>query len=110
MTEIIERACSVASSHGASRITAINITCGALSGVLPDALRFCFDICAAGTIAQHASLNINIVPARWSCNSCSASSPASSNNPSPPVCPSCGSPHLRLSSGREFFLDSIEIL
>jgi len=108
MTTIVERACTAAAAEHATRIRAINVACGALSGVFPDALRFCFDICTNGTIAEGAVLNIEIIPARWQCRACSAIADAS-DIPLTPACPRCGSHDMQLSDGRQFQLLSIEI-
>lgn len=108
MTAIVERVCAVAAAEHARRVCAINLTCGALSGVVPDSLRFCFDVCSRGTIAEGATLNITLVPAKWICESCSKPV-ESSDAPTIVTCPSCSATSLRLVAGREFFLDSIEI-
>lgn len=34
---------------GERTVTAVNLRVGTLSGVLPDAMRFCFDVVSAGT-------------------------------------------------------------
>ncbi len=43
---------------------------GPLSAVLPDALRFCFDLAAQGTAAEGATLEIVDVPATARCREC----------------------------------------
>src|SRR3954471_13535299 len=43
------------------RITAVRIEVGLLAAVLPDALRFCFDICTSGTRLEGATLDIREV-------------------------------------------------
>jgi len=53
--EIVEIACTQA--RGA-RVTRIVVQIGKLSAVLPDAVRFCFDLCTEGTTAAGASLEI----------------------------------------------------
>ncbi|MGH7437572.1 MAG: hydrogenase maturation nickel metallochaperone HypA [Polyangiaceae bacterium] len=44
-------------SHG-DRILRIVVEVGELAAVLPDALRFCFDVAAQGTVAEGATLDI----------------------------------------------------
>ena len=40
------------------RVTRVRLEIGRLSAVVPDAIRFCFDICAAGTPLAGAQLEI----------------------------------------------------
>jgi hydrogenase nickel incorporation protein HypA/HybF len=53
--EIVEIAC--ARAQGA-RVTRIVVQIGKLSAVLPEAVRFCFDLCTEGTSAEGAALEI----------------------------------------------------
>ncbi|HZL88309.1 MAG TPA: hydrogenase maturation nickel metallochaperone HypA [Pirellulaceae bacterium] len=53
--EIVDIACSQA--HGA-RVKRIVVQIGKLSAVLPDAVRFCFDLCTEDTPAAGAALEI----------------------------------------------------
>jgi len=41
-----------------SRVTRVVLEIGRLSAVLPDAMRFCFDVCTEGTVAEGAALEI----------------------------------------------------
>src|SRR5262245_23492594 len=52
------------------RITRIVLEIGKLSAVLPDAVRFCFDLCSEGTAAEGAVLDIVEVPGRAQCRRC----------------------------------------
>jgi len=108
MTTLVERVVEVARAEKAERVTAIRVRCGELSGVVPDALRFCFDVCVAGTIAAHATLDIDEIPARWTCGACGAST-GLTHDAGPPRCPSCGGTALRMAAGKEFELVSLEI-
>src|SRR5437016_13145603 len=53
--EVVEIAC--AQAHGA-QVKRIVLQIGKLSAVLPEAVRFCFDLCTEGTIAAGAELEI----------------------------------------------------
>ena len=108
MTSVVDRVCEIARAEGAERITDIHIKCGALSGVIPEALEFCFDVCVAETIARDAALHIHPVPAAWRCPQCRQTTDRLSDN-AIPLCPACGSPELQITSGREFEIESIEI-
>ena len=108
MTAIIERVCATARDEHAPRVRVIHVTCGTLSGVVPDALRFCFDVCTAGTIAEGATLDITMVPARWRCRQCGAETD-DAERPLPAHCTRCGADAMELSAGRQFQLVSIEV-
>ena len=41
-----------------ARVVRVRLEVGRLAAVLPDALRFCFDACANGTLVQGAALDI----------------------------------------------------
>jgi hydrogenase nickel incorporation protein HypA/HybF len=58
-------------SRGA-RVTRVVLEIGKLSMVLPDAVRFCFDLCSAGTVAEGALLEIIETPGRARCRACGA--------------------------------------
>jgi len=48
---------------GGHPITTVVVSIGALSGVVPEALEFCFEACSAGTLLEGARLRIELVPA-----------------------------------------------
>jgi hydrogenase nickel incorporation protein HypA/HybF len=56
-------------SKGA-RVTRVVLEIGKLSAILPDAVRFCFDLCTEGTSAEGAALEILEPPGRARCRSC----------------------------------------
>jgi hydrogenase nickel incorporation protein HypA/HybF len=49
---------AVTERGGAGRIVRVVVEVGRLTAVMPDALRFCFDVVAQGTTAEGASLDI----------------------------------------------------
>lgn len=54
------------------RVRRVTLDIGQLSGVAPDAILFCFDIVAEGTLLDGARLDINRIPGRVRCRSCGA--------------------------------------
>ncbi len=54
------------------KVKRVVLEIGKLSCVLPDAIRFCFELCAAGTIAEGAELEIIQPPGRGCCRQCGA--------------------------------------
>lgn len=54
------------------KVTCVVLEIGKLSAILPDAVRFCFDLCSKGTPAEGARLEIIEVPGRARCRACAA--------------------------------------
>lgn len=55
-----------------AKITCVRLEIGALSGVVPDALRFSFELATEGTNLQGADLEISEIPGRARCRACGA--------------------------------------
>lgn len=53
-----------------ARVNRLTLQIGKLSGVMPDAIRFCFDVCAEGTVLQGSELEIIETPGRGRCREC----------------------------------------
>lgn len=101
--EIVEICCR--RSEGA-RITRIVLEIGKLSGVLPDAVRFCFNLCAEETLAAGAQLEILEPPGTAHCRDC--------GNLVKLLTPlelcECGSASLEWLSGEELRIKEMEVI
>jgi hydrogenase nickel incorporation protein HypA/HybF len=88
-----------------SRITCVTLEIGALSGVVADSVRFCFDLVAEGTNVQGARLEITEPPGRCQCRVCGAQFEADG-----PIalCP-CGSVEVTIVSGQELRITSVQV-
>ena len=53
-----------------AKVLRIKLEIGKLSAIMPDAVRFCFDIVAKGTVADGAVLEIHEIPGRGQCRNC----------------------------------------
>lgn len=60
----------VAERAGTARVTRVVLEIGRLSAVLPDAVRFCFDLCAEGTALEGAALEVIETPGQARCRHC----------------------------------------
>ena len=107
---VTENILAIALKHArqaqAARVTAINITVGQLSSVVDDSVQFHWDIMSEDTICSGAKLYFNRIPAEFFCTECSTKFKMDQQLA---PCPNCGSIRVRIVSGEEFFLDSIEI-
>jgi hydrogenase nickel incorporation protein HypA/HybF len=89
-----------------SRVMVLHLRIGALSSVVPDALRFSFDLAAAGTMVEGARLEIEELQVRVFCERCGVESDLPSLQRF--CCPLCQQPTGRIVQGRELQLISLE--
>jgi hydrogenase nickel incorporation protein HypA/HybF len=63
---------SIVSEHArGARVKRVTLEIGQLSAILPDSIRFCFDVCSRNTVLEGAELTISIVGGRGRCRVCS---------------------------------------
>ena len=88
-----------------AKVTCVRLEIGALSGVVPDSIRFCFDLATEGTGLEGAALEITEPPARCRCRACGAEF-----QPDSPVvlCP-CGSADVAVLAGEELKILSVQV-
>jgi hydrogenase nickel incorporation protein HypA/HybF len=91
-------------SRGA-RVMRVVLEIGKLSAVLPDAVRFCFELCSEGTVAQGALLDIIETPGRARCRACAAELTLDR----PFVRCACGGSDLEWLSGEELTIKEMEV-
>jgi hydrogenase nickel incorporation protein HypA/HybF len=53
-----------------AKVTEVTLEVGRLSAVMPDAIRFCFDIVTKGTLLEGARLEVIEIPGRGRCRRC----------------------------------------
>lgn len=61
---------SIAEKCGDAKIARVVLEIGKLSMVQPQSLRFCFELCCAGTPLEGAELEIIETPGRAKCRAC----------------------------------------
>ena len=88
------------------RVLEVTLGIGALSGVVPEALEFCFEAAAKETLLEGAKLIINRVPATGFCTVCGVVSKMETYFDS---CPCCGALGLDLRSGDEMRVKDLEV-
>lgn len=108
MHAAIELATREARARKAEGIKRLALKIGAVAGVDTEALRFAFDVAAAGTLAAGAVLEIVEIPAKAHCNKCAADFTIERG----PLfaCPLCGEFSGDLRQGRELELAQIELI
>jgi hydrogenase nickel incorporation protein HypA/HybF len=104
--EAVRLALETAQASKARRVHRLRLRVGAMSGVVPDALQFAFDLVCQGTPAEGASLEVEPVPAACWCGACQAEFECEDFVGE---CPRCHRLSNELLRGRELELASVEL-
>lgn len=86
-------------------VTGVRLRIGTLSGVVPDAIRFCFDLATAGTPLAGARLEIEDEPGRGRCRACGCEFAMPDLLPR---CP-CGATDAEVVAGRSLMVTTVEV-
>jgi hydrogenase nickel incorporation protein HypA/HybF len=103
---ILEIALRHARDAGAKRITDLHLVIGQLASIIDDSVQFYWDIISKGTLAENAILHFRRIPAEMLCKDCRARYQPSDDDF---ACPQCGSTHIQITAGEEFYLESIDV-
>jgi hydrogenase nickel incorporation protein HypA/HybF len=95
-----------ARTAGAGAIRSVNLCLGELAGVEVSTLTACFEMLAEGGVADSAKLVIRRIPATGICTVCGAKVARQGRVLR---CPDCVAGSIRLTSGRELYVESIEV-
>ncbi|HWI40798.1 MAG TPA: hydrogenase maturation nickel metallochaperone HypA [Verrucomicrobiae bacterium] len=87
------------------RVMAVTLEIGELSGVVPEAVEFCFEACSRGTLLEGASLSILRVPGRGRCGCGTVFAMRAWYD----ACTSCGGSAVELLSGEELRVKELEV-
>ena len=103
---VLDIACKHAQEACATRVTDIHLVIGRLSSIVDDSIQFYWNMISKDTLCEDARLHFKRIPAELVCLDCEHQYHLT-NELTP--CPNCGSPRIRVLSGDEFHLESIEI-
>lgn len=98
---IVAIAAEYADGHPVKRVT---LEIGKLTAILPDAIRFCFDVCCQGTLLEGAELEIIERPGLARCQHCGAD--VTLELPFG-IC-TCGCQNLQIIQGEELLIKELE--
>ena len=90
---------------GDARVTRVHLEIGRLAAVAPEAMSFCFDVCARGTSLEGARLEIASIPGRARCRACGGERSIESYVD---LC-DCGAADLAVLAGEELRIKSVEV-
>lgn len=103
---IVEIAEKHAREQEASRVLSVTVEIGALSGVVPEAMEFCFEACTRGTLLEGARLIVERIPGKGRCSGCGAGIDL---DPHTFACPACGALGPERLQGEELRITELEV-
>ncbi|ORJ58727.1 hydrogenase maturation nickel metallochaperone HypA [Geothermobacter hydrogeniphilus] len=103
---IVDIAERTAREHGGNRVTSVTVEIGALSGVIPDAVEFCFEACSKGTLLDGARLIVESIPGLGRCPDCGREQEIDNHSF---ACGDCGALGLERLRGEELRVKELEV-
>ncbi len=103
---ILEIAESEARKNNATKIIKVWLKIGEMSGVVADSITFCFETLKSNTIARDAELLIDHIPLAGNCKNCGNNFQISNYIFK---CNTCNNTDIEIISGRELFVDELEV-
>jgi hydrogenase nickel incorporation protein HypA/HybF len=94
---------AVTDRTGSSPVARVRVRVGRLAGVVPDAMRFCFELVTAGTPLEGAALEIDQPEGRGHCRTCGQDVALVE----PILLCDCGSADVEVVAGRELAVASV---
>ena len=89
-----------------TRVLEISLKVGEYSGVIPSCIEEFFPLAAKGTAAEGAKLIMTPVPGVFACSDCGFEGPLPRHTA---CCPRCGGASVRLTAGREFYVENLKV-
>ncbi len=105
---MIEMATGELEKNGGTRVEALYLKLGGLSGVVKDALLFSWEIACQGTPLAGSRLEIEEIPVVVFCANCRENKTLSAINNF--FCPVCHAPAAEILQGRELEVTALEIV
>lgn len=106
MAEAVRMAVESAQAAGARRITKLRLRVGRMSGAVPEAMMFAWDVVRQDTLAAAATLKIETVAATCWCETCQAEFEYQDFISE---CPGCHNYSGELRRGRELEIAAVEL-
>jgi len=107
MQNIIDTVQDYARKNNVTKVVKIMLEVGQVSGVVPESLEFCFEVCTKQTTLEGAQLEIERIAAVGKCKTCGESFDLLTFTFS---CPKCGGTDWEMISGRELIIKGLEVI
>ncbi len=88
-------------------VTAVSIQVGTLTGLVPEALQFCWELATENSLLQGSKLNIQIVDASGYCGQCETD--RTLTNLQSMRCPICQTPIEQISGGNDLEILTVTV-
>lgn len=89
------------------RVTKTVLACGRLRQIVPEYLQAAYEALTQGTVAENSVLEIREIPVAGRCTACGREGELDMSEGF--ICPKCAAPVFEMISGRELFLEQMEI-
>lgn len=99
---------ALANAPEGGKITKISVKVGEFTYVDPECVKFYFEELSRGTAAEGAVIEAEKTAIKIKCGSCGKENSLSKDELAF-ICPACRSKEVTLTSGRELFVESIEV-
>jgi len=99
-----------ATANNVKKIIAVNLKVGEVSDLQDEWIQRYFDYLSKGTIVEGARLNIERVPLVVRCKKCAESFHVNIRERQKVECPKCQGTEFAYVSGREYSVDSMEVV
>lgn len=99
---VVDAVCEHAAGR---RVHSVTLEIGALCAIVPEAMEFCFGLATEGTVADGATLDVNIRQGTARCRSCAARFALDD----PILLCRCGSADVEVLEGRDMKILSMEV-
>lgn len=98
-----------AAKNQVGKVLGIHLRIGEMTDLADEWIQHYFDYLSKGTIAEGAILKIERSPVVFQCEECKTMFHVSLKDSGKIVCSQCGGPKVTLVSGREFYIQHIEV-
>lgn len=103
---LVEQVTELAVREGADRVTRIDVSIGAMSGVMKEPFEFCFPEAAKGSCLEGCILSVREIPLIVSCSDCGTET---SSEIFDICCGKCKCRNVSIIAGKDFILNSVEV-
>jgi len=103
---VVKQILEKAKNSNAKKITCVTLIMGELSGLQEESIRVYFDNLSKDNILKSAELIIKLVKSKLKCKDCGTIFEHEKSNFD---CPKCCGLGILMNSGKEFYIDNIEI-
>ena len=107
MQNIVDTVQDYARKNNVSKVVKVMLEVGQVSGVVPESLEFCFEVCTKQTVLEGATLEIERIAAVGKCKTCGEGFDLLTHSFS---CPKCGGTDWEMISGRELIIKGMEVI